>query len=124
MKLIEIENPFMDVRLCISGIDVDGNAILDTGFSGGINVPLRYRNVIAAGAKSRGKTIFKVPTNVADGRQPKVLGTKCNARINNKKINTTLTCMGKKFLIGREVIKQIMEDPFLAIKGEKLEVTI
>jgi len=124
MKLIEIGHPFMGVKLCIHNIDADENATLDTGFSSGINAPLKYRNSIIKEARIRGKRIFKLPITVADGRKYNAFVTECDVQINNKKINTTLTCMGKKFLIGREVIKQIMEDPFLAIKGEKLEVTI
>jgi len=114
----------MGVKLCIHNIDADENATLDTGFSSGINAPLKYRNSIIKEARIRGKRIFKLPITVADGRKYNAFVTECDVQINNKKINTTLTCMGKKFLIGREVIKQIMEDPFLAIKGEKLEVTI
>lgn len=123
MKLIEIEQPYIDISLNIKGID-DNKALLDTGFSLGINVPLRYKNVIMREAMMKGKKISSLSVNVADGRKLTVFATGCTIKINDKKIDASITCLGELFIVGREVITQIMEEPSLAVKGEKIEVTI
>lgn len=124
MKLIDIEYPFINVKLNIQGIDKDEDAMIDTGFTLGINVPIKYKNALIKEATIKGKRISKLPVNIANGSRYLAFSTICNIKIDDKKFDARVVCMGNKFLIGREVIKQIMDNPFLSIKCEKIEVTI
>lgn len=92
--------PLLEFVLSVGTFDLSGEAYPDTGFEGGIAIPVGVgREIIAAP--------FETLVRLADGSTVSVPLWDGNLELNGRRFRAEVVALGRGFLIGRDVLDQI-----------------
>ena len=106
--------PYLPIRVNVDGTTYEGDALLDTGFSGGIMLPSRYLpdNALLSGY---------IDWVLADHSTVRAPFYRCTVEINGfRPFRSTATIMGDEVLVGIRVISQFY---VLLDHGERVVVS-
>lgn len=98
--MTETPYPWIEFSLTIGTWDVADLAYLDTGFEGGLLIPLGVgREVLASPTQ--------VPMRLADGDTVDVLSRRGIIELAGHRFLVEVAAMGARYLLGREVLDQM-----------------
>src|SRR5687767_3129849 len=94
------EYPYLEFLLAIGSWETGGEAYPDTGFEGGLAIPLGMAREILADPDT-------MPLRMADGTVRDVRLWRGTLELDGREFDVDVVALGHRFLVGREILDQL-----------------